>query len=74
MTPEQGPATVSIEAALPLYLAARAAVKEVELELQQAEAELGAAPATLSVELDRLKRALQELSIGSGTGPRIGVQ
>jgi Protein of unknown function (DUF3768) len=60
MAAEQDPAPFSIEAALPLYLAARAAVKEVELELQHAQAELGAAPAALSAEIGRLKRALQE--------------
>ena len=60
MAAEEIPAPFSIEAALPLYLAARAAVKEAELELTAAKETVGdEPPAAFQEELARLTVSLQ---------------
>ena len=60
MAAEEIPAPFSIEAALPLYLAARAAVKEAELELTAAKETAGdEPPAAFQEELARLTVSLQ---------------
>jgi hypothetical protein len=59
MPAEVNPAPVSIEAALPLYLAAKAAVKEAELELLAAQKAAGEEPPeSLKEELARLTTSL----------------
>lgn len=59
MPAEVNPAPVSIEAALPLYLAAKAAVKEAELELLTAQKAAGEElPESLKEELAQLTTSL----------------